>query len=150
MRTVLVLALLASLSACASSSHQMVPMPAQDTAVRSDSTRIYVGRRDQVTGSWRNVRVLDNDREIGVLHDGEYLCWDRGAGQGVARLIFEGLGFDESAVESVCELPAEPGGTVYLGVTIDREGHKPMIERIGADEGRAAVAKRKPAAVTKP
>ena len=124
-------------------------MPAENSAVQSDSTRIYVGRRDQTSGSWQNVRVFDNDREIGVLHDDNYLCWDRRAQQGVARIIFEGLGFDEDAVESVCELPAEPGGTVYLGVTIIREGHKPKIERIDEKEARAALAKRTPAPVAK-
>src|SRR5690606_20900997 len=123
-------ALLAALSACAGPSRQNVPMPAESTAVRADSTRVYVGRRDQTAGSWRNVRVFDNDGEIGVLHEGEYLCWDRPARQGVLRLIYEGLGFDQDAVEGFCELPAEPGATVYIGITIDREGRKPSAVRV--------------------
>lgn len=141
--------LLAALSACASSSHQKVPMPEQTTAVRADSTRVYVGRRDQVAGSWRNVRVFDNDREVGVLHEGEYLCWDRPAAQGVGRFIYEGLGFDQDAVEGFCELPAVAGGTVYLGITVERDTRHPTVVRVDEAEGRAALAKRKPASTGK-
>ena len=117
-------------------------MPDVASAVRKDSTRIYIGRRDQAAGSWRNVRVYDNDREIGVLSDGEYLCWDRPVGQGAAHVIFDGL---EGGVEGFCELPAEAGGTVYIGVSIDADKRKPTAVRVTEEEGRAALAKRKPA-----
>ena len=148
MRATLVIAsaFLALLTACAGASYQKTAMPDTTSAVRADSTRIYVGRRDQATGSWRNVRVYDNDREVGVLGDGEYLCWDRPVGQGAAHFIFDGL---EGGVEGFCELPAEAGGTVYIGVTIDRDKRKPTAVRVTEDEGRAALAKRKPAAPAK-
>jgi hypothetical protein len=149
MRSLLVLAaaLLSVLPACSGPSHQRVAMPAASSPVAPNATRVYVGRRDQSAGSWRNVRVWDNDREIGVLHEGEYLCWDRPAGQGVARFVFEGLGFDQDAVESMCEIPDEGGATVYLGITIEREGRKPLITRLEESEGRAKLASRKPAEV---
>jgi hypothetical protein len=149
MRLALALVLVSAFAACAGPSHQEVPMPDRESAVSAGSTRIYVGRRDQTSGSWRNVRVFDNDREIGVLHDDEFLCWDRPAKRGVARIIFEGVGFDMDHVESMCELPAEPGGTVYLGITIDREGHKPLVERIEEKEAREALKKRSPASTAK-
>jgi len=132
-------------TSCAGPSRQLAPMPDPKSAVRADSTRIYVGRREQTAGSWRNVRVFDNDREVGVLGVDEYMCWDRPAKRGVARFIFEGLGFDQDAIESVCELPAEPGATVYLGITIDRAGHKPVIERVTDKVGHDALKSRTPA-----
>lgn len=138
-------ALLAALAACAGPSHQNVPMPAEDSAVRADSTRVYIGRMAQVAGSWRNVRVFDNDREIGVLAENEYLCWDRPARQGVVRLIYEGLGFDQDAVEGFCEIPAEPGGTVYLGIEIQSERRKPSAVRVDEARARAALKDRVPA-----
>ncbi|MBL8860755.1 MAG: hypothetical protein JNK02_01990 [Planctomycetes bacterium] len=146
-RTLLALALVPALFACAGQSYQRVPRPDEGAAVRSDATRIYVGRREQVAGSWRNVRVFDNDREIGLLHENEYLCWDRPARQGVARFIYEGLGFDQEAVEGFAELPAEAGGTVFLGITVERDTRHPTVVRIDEDEGRRALAKRKPAPV---
>jgi hypothetical protein len=134
----LLTAVLAGLAACAGPSKQNVPPPDESSAVAPDATRVYVGRRSQTTGSWRNVRVFDNEREIGVLGEDGYLVWDRPARRGVARFVFEGLGFDQDAVEGMCELPAEPGAKVYLGITITSDRKKPVIERVG--EARAIEA----------
>jgi len=143
--SILAITFAAIAASCAGPSRQLAPMPDPKSAVRADSTRIYVGRREQTAGSWRNVRVFDNDREIGVLGQDEYMCWDRPASRGAARFIFEGFGFDQKAVEGFCELPPEPGATVYLGITIDRAGHKPVIERVTDTVGHAAIKARKPA-----
>lgn len=149
MRFAFAASLLTVLAACSGPSHQNAPMPARESAVAPDATRVYVGRRDQAAGSWRNVRVFDNDREIGVLHDDEFLCWDRPAKRGVLRVIFEGVGFDMDHVEGMAELPAEAGATVYIGITIDREGHKPIVERIEEREAHEALKTRTPAASAK-
>ena len=135
------------LSACAGSGHQRVPMPLSGSSVPSDRCRVYVAREDTTAGSLRNVRVFDGDTEIGVIHEREFLCWERKAGRGVGRLVFEGLSLDTAAVENVFDLPREPGTTGYYAIRIVHSGHKPEVALLSSEAGRALIDARSPAAI---
>jgi hypothetical protein len=133
------------LSACAGAGHQRVPMPAAEASVPDDRCRVYVARADTLAGSIRNVRVFDGEDEIGVIDEGEFLCWDRRPQQGVGRIVFEGLGPKLSSVENVFDLPRAAGTTSYYAIKIVQSGHKPEIELLEGDAGPAMIAARSPA-----
>lgn len=135
------------LGSCAGSGHQRVPMPALETSVPQDRCRVYVAREDTVAGSIRNVRVFDGDDEIGLIAEGEFLCWDRRPQQGVGRVVFEGLGPKLAAVENVFDLPREAGTESYYVIKIVQSGHKPVLELLAGPEGKALIEARSPASV---
>jgi len=139
------IALLASLAACAGAGHQSVPRPDESRAVAGDRCRVYVAREDVRAGSGRLVRVLDGDTEIGSIAEGEYLCWDRAPVRGIGGLVYEGLAPQLREVENVFDLPREPGTTSWFVIEIPHAGRQPQIRAVPADEGRALVARRKPA-----
>ena len=134
-------------AACAGSGHQRVPMPPLDGSVPIDRCRVYLAREDTTAGSIRNVRVFDGETEIGVIHEHEFLCWERAPGRGVGRVVFEGLGPQLSNVESVFDLPREPGETGYYSIRIVYGEHKPEITRLSNEEGPALMEARSPAEV---
>src|SRR5262245_27633075 len=136
-----------ALSACAGSGHQSVPMPLSGSNVPTDRCRVYVAREDTTAGSLRNVRVFDGDTEIGVIHEREFLCWDRKPGRGVGRLVFEGLSLDTAAVENVFDLPREPGTIGYYAIRIVHSGHKPEVTPLSSEAGKALIEARSPAAI---
>lgn len=134
------------LSACAGSGYQLVPNPVQaGSAEPGARCRVYVAREDVVAGSIRKVRVFDGDAEIGLIREGEFLCWDRSPERGVGRVIFEGLGPDLKAVENVFDLPREAGSTSWFAIRILQQGHRPEIASLAPEEGRALIAAREPA-----
>lgn len=135
------------LGACAGSGHQLVPMPVTQASVLGDRCRVYVTRQDTLPGSIRNVRVFDGEDEIGIIAEGEFLCWDRRPQQGVGRVVFEGLGPKLSAVENVFDLPREGGTTSYYSIKIVQSGHKPVVELLPVAEGKALIEARSPAGV---
>ena len=135
------------LAACAGSGHQSLPMPLLGASVPSDRCRVYVAREDTAAGSLRNVRVFDGDTEIGVIHEREFLCWERKAERGVGRLVFEGLSLDTAAVENVFDLPREPGTAGYYAIRILLSGHKPEVTRLSSEAGKALIDARSPAAI---
>ena len=135
------------LGACAGSGHQSVPMPLLGSSVPSDRCRVYVAREDTQAGSIRNVRVFDGDREIGVINEDEFLCWERAPGRGVGRVVFEGLSVDTAAVENVFDLPREPGASGYYAIRILHSGRKPEVARISDEAGKALIEARSPAAL---
>lgn len=139
----LVLAL--PLAACAGPGSQRAPWPDEGAAVAADRCRVYLLREDVVAGSGRQVRVLDGEDEIGSLSEGQYLCWERKPVQGFGTLYFEGFAPKLRAVENVFDLPREAGSTTWFVVSIPHSGHQPEVRKVGADEGRALLAKRKPA-----
>ncbi len=135
------------LAACAGSGHQRVPMPSLDASVPADLCRVYVARESTVAGSIRNVRVFDNEVEIGVIHENEFLCWERKPQRGLGRLVFEGVGIDQAAVENVFDLPREAGTVSYYGIRIERSARKPEITLLSEEAGRALIDARTPAKV---
>jgi hypothetical protein len=141
----LALALLLVCVACAGAGQQSVPMPAAESAIPAERCRVYLAREDSLPGSLRNVRVFDGDTEIGEIGQSEYLCWDRRAGRGVGRLVFEGASLDTQAVESIFDLPREAGSTTYIGISILHQGHKPEVETLKSEAGKALIATRTPA-----
>lgn len=140
----LLVASVALLAACAGAGHQSVPRPSS-VSVPADACRVFVAREDTLAGSIRSVRVFDGDVEIGLITEDEYLSWDRRPARGVGRLFFEGLGPKLSQVENVFDLPREPGTTSYFAIRISHDEHKPEIERVSEEAGRALIAARSPA-----
>lgn len=147
MRSVLLALAVLTLSACAGSGHQRVPMPLSGSSVPNDRCRVYVAREDTTAGSLRNVRVFDGDTEIGIIHEREFLCWERKPGRGVGRLVFEGLSPDTAAVENVFDLPREPGSTGYYAIRILQSGRKPEVTLLSTEAGKALIEARSPAAI---
>ena len=113
--------------------------------VASGACRVYVAREEGPVGAFGNVRVFDDDLEIGVLGGGEYLCWDRPAGRGVGSAVFEGHDYHTREVENVFDLPREGGSTTYYAISVRREDRQPRIERLSEADGRALIAQRQPA-----
>ncbi|HEX6885967.1 MAG TPA: hypothetical protein VF530_21515 [Planctomycetota bacterium] len=144
-RSLLLAVMTGLLAACGGAAHQRVPAPPPGAPVAASTCRVYLARQDVVAGSWRNVRVFDDDTEIGVLGEHEYLCWDRPAGRGVGSAVFEGIDFRTREVENVFDLPREGGTTAYYGLTVNREDRQPRIERLSEADGRALIAQRRPA-----
>lgn len=135
------------LAACAGSGHQRMPMPPLDASVPGDLCRVYVAREDTIAGSIRNVRVFDGDTEVGVIHENEFLCWERRPQRGFGRVVFEGLGPDLAAVENLFDLPREPGTASYYAIRIVQSGHKPEVALLSSEAGKALIQARSPAAV---
>ena len=139
--------LLLGLGSCAGSGHQLLPMPSLGATVPSDRCRVFLAREDTAAGSLRNVRVFDGDTEVGVIDEEEFLCWERWPQRGVGRVVFEGLSVDTRAVESVFDLPRDAGTTGYYAIRILHSGHKPEVERLRDDAGKALIEARSPAKV---
>jgi hypothetical protein len=147
MRAFSIAALALLLAACAGSGYQRVPMPPPDASVPADRCRVYLARQDTTAGSIRNVRVLDGDTEVGVIHEDEFLCWERKPERGFGRAVFEGLGPAIASVESVFDLTLAPGATGYYSIRIVYGGHKPEITPLSPEEGRALIEQRSPARI---
>lgn len=144
-RIALALSLASLLCACATDTYQRLPNPPPDSAVPADACRVYIARLDMTAGSLGSVRVSDGDTEIGVIGEEEFLCWDRPARRGTGNAVFEGLDYRTREVENVFDLPREGGTTTWFGISVRREDRKPQIERLSSEDGRALIAKRRPA-----
>ncbi len=143
---IVVLTLLFLPAGCGATSSQRVPFPAQDvTVTRSDLTRIYFLREER-EGVQRNAIVVsDEDREIGDLTSGTYLCWERPAGRTVGRAFYKAFDPGRGKVEGIADLNCHAGQAYYFNVTVSREDGKPSVHLLDAEEGRRLVAERKPA-----
>jgi hypothetical protein len=62
-------------------------------------------------------------------------------------LFFEGASLDTQSVESVFDLPREPGSTNYFVIHVTHQGHKPEVDALSSEAGKALIAKRSPAKV---
>jgi hypothetical protein len=133
------------LASCAGSGYQRVAMPLPSASVPGDRCRVYVAREKTAAGSIRNVRVFDGDTEIGVIHEDEFLCWERKPERGVGRLVFEGISPDTAAVENVFDLPREPGTAGYYAIRIEHSGRRPEITPLSSEAGKALIEARSPA-----
>jgi hypothetical protein len=133
-------------AACAGTSEQRVPFPSQDVTTTSpDVTRIYFLRDGGPVLQNRPIKVLENDREIGELTSGTYLCWERAPGRMVARAFYESLDPGRGKLEGIGDLNCHAGRAHYFNVTIAREWAKPTVTEIDPEEGRKLIAQRKPA-----
>ena len=156
LKTLSTVLIVAALSACSSTgSRQFVPLPSEDVELtRPDLCRIYIARGSQARGSWRPVVVMEDERKIGVLGSGGYLCWERAPGSRVLRLIFEGRAIDSGDVETVASSDGVAGQVLYyqvgLGVEADDPDtfdprDKPRLTVLTPAQGRALIAERQPA-----
>jgi hypothetical protein len=147
LRRTLATALFPLVWACASSSWQGVPQPYPDDPLADGYARVVVVRTFGVVGSLRDVRIFDEQREIGVLRSNGWMCWDRPARRGVGRAEFDGYVLDRGSVENVFDMPREAGTTTWAVLTLRASDRKPMAEIVSPEEGRALIAGREPARV---
>lgn len=150
-----VLLAVAASSCAALTSEQLVPRPSQEVALSGPEVcRLYIARAAQTRGALRPVRVIEDEREIGVIRAGDYLCWERQPGQRILRLIFEGRTIDSGAVETVVASDGVAGEVLYFQIGLgvgagepDRVDNrdKPFVTMLSAEDGRALIADRSPA-----
>jgi hypothetical protein len=131
---------------CSASSHQRVPLPAQDvTVTRPDLARVYLIRDDANVLHGGAILVYDGDLEIGALSKGTFLCWERAGGRTLGRAFYDAVDPSKGHVEGVVDLDCPAGRAYYFKVMIDREGGKPVVVPLAPEEGRSLVAERRPA-----
>lgn len=134
-RSPLLVALALSLAACSAPSSQFVPMPSQDVEVSSPSvSRIYVMRMPQVKGAFRDLRVKENEREIGTVGSQSYVCWERPPGRSLVVVTYEGTAFEKDDRESMIDVQAEAGHAYYYGITVDDAWKKAVVQLLERDE----------------
>jgi len=133
-------------AACGAPSEQRAIFPSQDvTVTRADLTRIYFVREGWVGVAEQEVGVYDNDAEIGTLSSDTYLCWERPGGRTVARAFYHAMGPMRGRIEGIADLNCDAGRAYYFNVTVEREDGKPTVVPLDDEEGKALVAKRRPA-----
>jgi len=138
-----------SFSACKGSSIQRVLQPRQEVAVEDSSgARVYFLRSSQAFGRRRMLRVLENEREIGRIAQGRYLCWETTPSRKLITAVFERRPIDGGDITGVLDLSCEPG-QVYYCVAEQAMNDKgaPKLRTLSAAEGRALVEKQRPAKV---
>src|SRR5262245_23827971 len=108
------------LDACRAGSYQTRPLPSQSVEVsRPDVARVYMMREGQLRGKIRDVRVEDADQDIGILDQGEFLCWERPPGRTLLTVVFESGVMEGGGHEALFSLDAEPGRAYYLLIHVD-------------------------------
>jgi len=137
-------ALVSLLTACSATSWQVVPPPAPDDPIPAGCARVIVVRDFGFVGGLREVRIWDEERQIGVLGSEGYLIWDRIARRGVGRAEFEGYVLDGGPVENVFDMPREAGTTTWAVLRLRSGDRKPVAEVVSPQEGRELIAERKP------
>jgi hypothetical protein len=134
------------LGGCSASSHQKVPLPAQDvTVTRPDLARIYFVRDDSNMLHRAGILVLDGETEIGTLTSGTYLCWERAGGRTLGRAFYDAADPSKGHTDGVADLDCAAGRAYYFKVSVDREWGKPVITTLAPEEGQKLVADRRPA-----
>jgi hypothetical protein len=133
------------LSACAAPPSQSVPLPSQDVEVtRPDLARLYV-----VRSNWqfqrRPIRVLEQDKEIGLVTHDTYLCWERPGGRLLGRAFYEAGDPGRGLIEGIADFNCAAGGVYYYDIHVGTEDGKPEVRQLDAAEGKKLVAARKPA-----
>jgi hypothetical protein len=134
------------IAGCAASSHQRVPLPAQNVVVtRPDLTRIYFVREDPNVLHKAGIIILDGDMEIGTVTNDTYLCWERAGGRSLGRAFYDAVDPSKGSVDGVVDLDCAAGRAYYFKVMVDREGGKPVIVPVDVPDGQKLVAERRPA-----
>ena len=156
LRALTFLALAAACAACASASEQLVPFPSQSVELsRPELCRIYVFRSSQAIGAVRSMRVFDQDREIGTLNGNDYLCWERGPGRALLRLVYEGPAINRGEQEDLFDLKAEAGSVLYFEADVRQTSEfaahgenrgSPELTPLSAEQGRELLKTSKPVA----
>mgnify|MGYP001829065181 CR=1 FL=1 len=150
LRLAVAAALLPLTLACTASTWQVVPRPDVDAPIPPGHARVVVVREFGFVGGLREVRILDEGREIGVIGPSGYLVWDRVADRGVGRAIFSGYVLDGGEVENVFDMPREAGSTTWAVLRLRSGDRKPVAEAVSDKEGRELIASRDPAEVREP
>jgi hypothetical protein len=126
-----------ALAACSAPSSQFVPMPSQAVEVSSPAVcRIYVMRMPQAKGTFRDLRVKENEHEIGNIGSQSYVCWERPPGRSLVVVTYEGTVFEKDDRESMIDVQAEAGQTYYYGITVDEAWKKAVVQLLDRDEAR--------------
>ncbi len=124
-----------AVAACTGPSSQFVPMPSQDVEVSSPAvSRIYVMRMPQVKGTFRDLRVKENERDIGSIGSQSYVCWERPPGRSLVVVTYEGTMFEKDDRESMIDVQAEAGHAYYYGITVDDAWKKAVVQLLEKDE----------------
>jgi hypothetical protein len=142
-------------AACGATSEQRVPLPSQEIELtRPELCRIYVFRSRQPMGSARELRIYDQDTEIGSLAGDEYLCWERPAGHTLIRAVYEGPEIDRGQQEDLYDFTAVSGAVQYFVVGLRKESEhtafgkkrgSPLLTPVDVAEGRELRRTTKPA-----
>jgi len=142
MRTPILCALLLVLASCAAGSYQRAPIPSQEVEVSSSSvSRIYLLRMPEAKGFYRNVRVEDNDREIGQIANDQFLCWERPPARTLLTLTIEPVelaGGKESQL--FVDVDCEAGQAYYYAISLDAAWQRPKVRQLERDEARQLLA----------
>jgi len=142
------LPILLAFGACSAPSSQFVPMPSQDVEVSSPAvSRIYVLRMPQVQGAFRDLRVKENEHEIGNIGGQSYVCWERPPGRSLVVVTYEGTVFEKDDRESMIDVQAEAGQAYYYGITVDEAWKKAVVQLLDRDEARKILHELDPAAM---
>ena len=141
------LLVLALFAACRGPARQNMDLPAQDVVVTSpDLARIYCVRDEEVGSTGLRtaaIEVLDNDRPIGQLNAGTFLCWERKGGRTLGRAFYKALDPSLGNLDGIGDLDCPAGSAYYYNVTVRRSDGKPVFEKLEPEKGRALVGKRK-------
>src|SRR5215471_4523833 len=139
---------LSAVAACSAPSSQLVPMPSQAVEVSSPTvSRIYVMRMPQVKGAFRDLRVKENEHEIGSIGSQSYVCWERAPGRSLVVVTYEGTAFSKDDRECMIDVQAEAGQTYYYGITVDEAWKKAVVQLLDRDEARKILHELDPAKV---
>lgn len=128
------------LASCSTTSWQVAPQPKPDDPIPAGRARVIVVRESGAIGSMREVRIYEDERQIGVLGENGWLAWDRVAQRGVGRVEFQGYKIEYGTVENVFDLPREAGSTTWAVLRLRRSDRKPMAEVVTPEEGRKLIA----------
>lgn len=142
-----VLALFVGLAAsCYSPTYHIAELPDQSVPLTDPALcRFYVLRPSQGRWNLRRVLVYDGEREIGSIHEGEYLCWERPPGESTLTVVYDGPKDEGGYMYTLFELDAPAGAVAYYGVSLGEEQHLPIVSAMDPAAAREELAKRLPA-----
>ena len=147
MKNLLSFLFLATLAACRGPAHQHMALPAQDVVVTSpELARIYCVREEEVGSTGLRtaaISVRDNDREVGQLNSGTFLCWERKGGRTLGRAFYHAVDPSLGNLDGIGDLDCPAGSAYYFNITVRRSDGKPQFEKLAPEQGRALVGKRK-------
>jgi hypothetical protein len=137
-RTLLSALLASTLASCISyGTYQTVPLPDLSVTLEEEShARVYVIRADQLLWQSDPLLVYSGDELIGSLSPGSYLCWERGPGRLLGRLVLDApsRGGD---VERLYDVHLEAGDVRWMQVSMDLDGQNILSEILDPAAGAA-------------